>query len=352
MALAVLASAHVGAAPFRAGAWAVDVTVAPDRPEILLGEPTWLSFTVKNLSGENLQLLVGGDYGNELGRPSLFNVKTTRSDGKWVSQPEAGPASGGLIGPQDLPAGGQYVFRLFVPHWATFVETGTYTIACQRTLQLLRPIAPGADLKKVDTTDVTVDARTTLVVQPRDAAKLGERIAALGETMVRAGGEKPGDEATIMMSWIDDPRVVPYFRRAFAIRSYALKFIAVQVLARFGTDEALEGLKVATRAAATDFDVEAGDAAAELAARIRANAAGALGRCKHPRAKDALIALRRDPAEEVRLAVLRALARMPSAEAAPLVQEMTRDPSARVSEEAKRQLTAIWRRSGADEKKR
>jgi hypothetical protein len=348
----LVANASLSAATFRAGSWSVDVSVAPDKAAIMLGEPTWLSFTVKNLSAENLQILVGGDYGNELGRPSSFNVKTTRSDGKWVSQPDVGITSGGLIGPKDLPAGGSYVFRLFVPHWATFDETGTYTIACERTLQLLRPVGEGADWKKQPTVDVVANARTTLLVQPRDADQMGRLIAELGDAMLRAEGNKPGDEPTIMLSWIDDVRVVPYFRRALALRSYTLKFIAVQVLARFATDEALEGLKTAMQTRAEDFDAIAGEAAPELATKIRVTAAAALSRSKHPRALAFLATLRRDPVEDVRMTVLRALTRLPADEALPLVQEMTRDSSARVSEEAKRYLTALWRRGGAPEQKR
>ena len=350
--LFVLASAPVVAAAFRAGAWPVDVTLAPDKPAIMLGEPAWLSFTVKNLSSENLQILVGGDYGNELGRPSSFAVKTTRKDGKWVSQPDAGLSTGGLIGPKDLPAGGSYVFRLFLPHWATFAETGTYTIACERTLQLLRPVGDAAEWRKRPTADVVTNARATLIVQPRDAEKMGRLIAELGEAMVRAEGNRPGDEPTIMMSWIDDPRVVPYFRRALAIRSYALKFIAVQVLARFATEDALDGLKSAAQTGPADFDPASGEAASELAAKIRVTTAGALARSKHPRALAFLATLHRDPLEDVRMTVLHALARMPTDEALPLVQEMTRDSSARVSEEAKRLLTALWRRGGAGEQKR
>src|SRR5882724_7466926 len=63
------------AASYRAGPWSVEVSVVADQPAIMLGEPTWLSFTVKNLSEENLQLLVGGDDQNALGRPDSFQVK-------------------------------------------------------------------------------------------------------------------------------------------------------------------------------------------------------------------------------------------------------------------------------------
>jgi hypothetical protein len=320
----------------------LEVSLVADQSAIILGEPTWLSFTVRNLSGEDLQVLVGGDYHNELGRPDSFAVKTVRSDGKWVSQPDVGLETGGLIGPKDLPAGGSYVFRLFVPHWATFKEPGSYSISCRRTLQLLR-LTPGVDFREQDTVDVVTDARTTLAVLPRDDARMGRLIRELGEVMVSAGGEKAGDEAVVALAWIDDARVVPYFRRALAIRSYALKFIAVQVIARFATDEAFEGLKDAMNTNASDFDYASGERQPQLAANIRAAAAGALSRCKHPRAREFLLAQRHDEAEKVRLTVVHAIGRMPPTEALPVLQEMTRDPSARVSDEAKRYVTGLRR---------
>jgi hypothetical protein len=341
------------AAIFRAGAWPLEVSVAPDQPAVMLGEPAWLSFTVKNLSEENLQILVGGDYGNELGRPASFQIKTTRTDGKWVSQPDVGPSSGGLVGAEDLPAGGSYVFRLFMPHWAIFTETGKYTIACQRTLQVFRPTPGGAtDLRKQPTVDVVADARTTLQVQPPDPAEMGRVISKLGEAMVSAGGNKPGDEAVIALAWIDDPRVVSYFRAAFTLRSYALKFIAVQVLARFATDEAFEGLRLAMQTRATDFDSATGEPLPELAAKIRAAAAGGLSRSQHPRAREFLINFRRDEVENVRMTVLHAIGRLPPAEALPLVKEMTEDPSPRVSDEARRYIAALARRSEVPGQKR
>lgn len=351
---AVFASAAMSsfAATFRAGSWPLEVSLAPDQPVVMLGEPAWLSFTVKNLSGENLQILVGGDYGNELGRPASFEVKTTRSDGKWVSQPDVGPSSGGLVGTEDLPAGGSYVFRLFMPHWAAFTETGKYTIACRRTLQVFRKVPDGADLRRQPTIDVIADARTTLQLEAPDSTGMGRLITELGEAMVRAGGNKPGDEAVIALAWIDDPRVVPYFRAAFALRSYALKFIAVQVFGRFGTEDAFEGLRLAMQTRATDFDSARGEPLPELAAKIRAAAAGSLSRSKHPQAREFLINFRRDEVENVRITVLHAIGRLPPAQALPLVREMADDPSPRVSEEARRYVAALSRRAEPTGQKR
>ena len=332
--------ANLPAATYQAGPWTVDVALLADQPTIMLGEPTWLSFTVTNRSADDLQILVGGDYQNELGRPGSFQVKTVRRDGKWVSQPDVGLQTGGLIGPKVLPAGGHYTFRLFVPHWATFRETGSYTISCRRTLQLLRP-PPDGDFRKVPLEDIVTDARTILEVQPPDHERMERLVQELGETMLRAEGNKPGDEAVVSLAWIDDSRVVPYFRRALDIRVYALKFVAVHAVAKFATDEALEVLKTAMRTTVSDFDYASGEQQPGLAANIRTAAARALTRCRHPRAREELIAQRHNEMEGVRIAVVHAVARMPPAEAVPLLQEMTRDQSEHVSGEAKRYLAVL-----------
>lgn len=68
----------VRATTYQVGSWQVEVTLRADKPEILLGEPTSLSYTVRNLSREDLEILVGGDYQNDLGRPASFQVRARR----------------------------------------------------------------------------------------------------------------------------------------------------------------------------------------------------------------------------------------------------------------------------------
>ena len=327
----------IRAATFQAGSWPVEVTLVPDKPVILLGEPTSVSYVVRNLSRDNLEILVGGDYQNELGRPASFQVRVKRSDGRWVDQPKAGFSTGGLVGPKPLPAGGTYVFRLFLPHWATFEIPGTYTVSCKRIIQLLRA-GGGTEFVKQPTTDVMTEAQATLEVGPRDPVALGTLIAEYGETMLRAKGEKEGDAAVLALAWIDDPRVVPYFSRALSLRSYTLKFIALHVLGKFSSNEAFAALQSGMKTTAADFDSVSGEQAALSALNIRTAAAAALSRCNHPKAREFLIAQRRDQAEGVRITVLHELGAMPPAEAAPLLQEMGNDQSPRVRELAQRYL--------------
>src|SRR5215212_9890408 len=68
----------------------IEVRLVPDKPAIMLGEPIYISFIVQNNSDQDLQVLVGGDYRNALGRPESFTVTVAREDGKHVPQPSAG----------------------------------------------------------------------------------------------------------------------------------------------------------------------------------------------------------------------------------------------------------------------
>ncbi|MBM3854781.1 MAG: HEAT repeat domain-containing protein, partial [Verrucomicrobia bacterium] len=234
---------------------------------------------------------------------------------------------------------------LFLPHWATFSQAGTYGITCRRLLQVARPTT-GREFLKQPTTDVVVEARTELLVLPRNDARLGQLIREHGETMLRAAGARGGDEAVIALAWIDDARVVPCFRGALKIPSYALKFVAVQVMGRFATDEACEGLQAAMAVSAADFAYAADENSRELAARIRHAAAGALGRSRHPAAAEFLVAHRRDESEPVRLTVLNAIARLPAPRAVPLLEELARDRSPLVAEAARRHLAALHPEAG------
>ena len=52
-----------------------EVNLIPDKTEIMLGEPLFLSFEVKNLSTVDLAFANGGDYRNRLGRPLNYQLK-------------------------------------------------------------------------------------------------------------------------------------------------------------------------------------------------------------------------------------------------------------------------------------
>jgi len=306
----------------------------------MIGEPIYLSFIVQNDSNQDLQVLVGGDYRNALGRPETFTVTVLREDGKHVPQPVAGPGFGGLVGPQKLASWGSYTFKLFLPHWATFAESGKYRIVAKRTLNLRQYRPDGWDFKE-KTTDVQTEATATIEVVPPDSERMGELIEDLGTTMLSGRSDK-AEAAGYTLSYIQDDRVVPYFVKALETNSYELKSRACGALSKFNEEAAFQALKRAMETKGENIgDTTTKELANQLANNIRLAAAGALAKSPHPGAVPFLLSKRDDTYEGVRITVLHVLGKMKPEEAIPILQEMAHDQSKTVSDEAKRYINLL-----------
>jgi hypothetical protein len=332
---------------FTVGRWKIEVTAYPDKDSIMLGEPTWISFEVANLSKDELGVWEGGDYRNALGRPESFSVLVMRADGKPVPQPSVLPGRGGLAGPRKLAAKSAYTFRLFLPHWATFEEPGTYSITCRRQLLITDSQEPTNFMPLITSTGNVAIAHTTLEVTPVDNQKMGRLISDLGTAMLE-NKSKNGESSTKLLACIDDERVVPYWRRAMAARSYSLRFAALSALVKFDSDEALEAIKAGMATTPADLTPPNTSPSEQAADGIRHAAAEALRKSRHPGALPFLLKQRTDPAESVRITVLHALGTMKPAEALPILREMAVDRSQRVSDEARRYIDLLLKNERAE----
>jgi hypothetical protein len=164
---------------------AFSVSLKAEKPTIMLGETTFLSFEVKNLSNTRLSFGDGADYRNNIGRPDSYRVTVVRDDGKSVPQPKVTMWRGGLYGAQYVPVNGSYTRRLFVPHWATFEEPGTYTVTVTRTLGIAGT-EPSLEFFGDKTPSVTTKATTVLSVIKTDNERLGAVIRETGTRMLNA----------------------------------------------------------------------------------------------------------------------------------------------------------------------
>ena len=312
----------------------IQTRLVPDKTTVMLGEPIYVSFIVENHSAQDLQVLVGGDYRNRLGRPESFTVTVQGEDNRHVPQPDAGPGMGGLLGPEQIPAGGNYAFRLFLPNWTTFQEIGNYTMAASRILSLRKHTSELWNLMEVGT-QVKTEASTKFQVVPLDQAKMGNIIDRLGGAMFSKYSSE-SEEATDALDYIQDERVIPYFIRASETNRYGLKFSALHALSKFDSVSAFMALR-------NGLETEGEDTNIYLAA------AGALARSPHPSANPYLLSKRQHPYEGVRITILHALGEMQPEEAIPILQEMTHDKSERVSTEAKRYLELLSKKDSVSE---
>lgn len=324
---------------YEVGGHQIEVTLTPEKPTVMLGEPLFLSFKVQNHSDIDLQVLVGGDYRNALGRPNSFTVAVTNADGKSVPQPSAGMSFGGLFGPQKLPAKGNYSFSLFLAHWATIKEPGIYSVVAQRTLRIGKYTGNWDFKDKAD--NVEAQASTQIEVVPQDKEKMGALISNLGDTIMGVDIDK-AEAAAYRLSAINDERVIPIFIKALDRRNYDLKYKSLRALEKYDTDEAFQGLKKGMETQGKDIAGAATPVvAAEVAGLIRNTAAWSLSNSRNPQALPFLISKRHDSEYGVRLRVVQVLNRVPSAQAIPILQEMARDTNKSVSDEAKRYLEML-----------
>ena len=162
------------------------------------------------------------------------------------------------------------------------------------------------------------------------------------------GDSAKRQEATKALALIDDPRVIPWYLKAMDTDSSDLKRAALDRLAEFPGDAALEGIKKGMKTQRpdsgdfTDLLANGGwvqvrgtarasgaTATPDLLAQaaeadgVRLAAARALTRSPHPQTQKLLLSMWDDPSPAVRMTVLRVVEKLPPAEALPLLQEMS-----------------------------
>ncbi len=305
----------------------------PEKAEIMLGEPTYLSFEVANKSDKNWRLQVGGDYRNRFGRPESFTVEAVGPDGKAVPQPDAGMSMGGLTYAHPLPAEGVHAFSLFLPHWATFEKPGKYKLTIRRKLVLI-PVE-GTDAFPDKASSVYLSATATITVVPPDPTKFGTLIAALSATM--ADPKSPDrNRAETMLAEIRDVRVIPHFVTLAGLPRPEARMHAGDVLGRFDTDEAFAALKKLLGTTAADLRGSATTVELEehSAAAVRHSAVGAFGKCPHPDALPLFWSHADDEYYGTRITVLHRAAEVKSVKARAIIEKMTTDKNEIVRDEA------------------
>jgi HEAT repeat protein len=174
---------------------------------------------------------------------------------------------------------------------------------------------------------------------PLDPATAEETIRRLGSTMIDA--RNPGKHrAQAELSFIDDPRVIPWYLELLKFTNYEAKQTALDRLSQFNSDEALAGIMQALSTKASDItNCTTHELAQSSAEATRHTAAVSLARSRHPGAKAILLSLADDRSMPIRMTVLHELGRMKDEVSLELIRKMNQDdPDERIRTEAKRYL--------------
>lgn len=288
-----------------------DVNLKPQKTSIMLGEPVFIDFEVKNLSDVDLGVLWGGDYRNEFGRPDSFDVKVYDADFQIVIKPETN-TFGGLSTFQKSPVGQSYIFRLYLPHWATIEKTGDYQIQ----------IGKGLVVKKYDPKNMTFDNLpaeipikliTKINVIAPDFEKMGEIIDTIGKDLI-----KGDDTAQRLAPFIYDERIIKYLAQAVETNYWLMRH-----LAKFNNDTALNAIV----SRIDDDDQE-----------TRRNVSITLASSLHPKAAYFLLQMRNDKFYAIRLDVIHYLGKTKTANSTQILKEMMNDENESNRNEVKRYL--------------
>ena len=330
----------------------IEVSIKPEKSEIMVGEPTSLVFTVKNLSDQDLYELEPGLWVNGIGangypgRPESCQLTATDPAGAELNVLEYG-ASRGMTSARNLVAPGKtWSKKMFLPFWFEMDEVGKYTIRCRVKMKIGTFDDPIYATQPKRSADTDVDLTVPLELVPYDDQKMGQLIDSLGQSIVddrRLFNDGSNGSVVEQLSVIEDLRVVKYFVQTVSELDRSTRFHSLRVLAKHNSDEALRGIEIGL--ATTGADMRPGsttDEVAESSAEsIRHSAALALSRSPHPKAKTRLLSLLDDSNDAVRLTAVQCLGDQKDPGSLNRLKQMTSDSNEYVRSEAIRYIKEL-----------
>jgi len=300
------------------------------KPSLMVSEP---GYAILEFVGEGLEVEVEWMGRNGLGRPDNYRVELSDAAGVAVPVPDAGPQFGGKTWSVKPTADKPFAQKLLLTHWAERLAPGRHTVHVETEVRA-RVLPDGAWRA------VAVALDVPLAVVADDPVVLGELIVRLGEAAVGANYEE-AEEGIRQLGAIRDPRVVAQWLRVAERPEYTRKQSAVRGLAQWPDDAALAAIIKITKTRSVDLPAEGFATEAlrvQSAGQLRLTAAQALATSPHPGASAALLALKADPDDSVRLTVLHHVATLTGPVAAPLLAEFARDAAPLVRGEAERYI--------------
>ena len=288
-----------------------EVNLILQKDSIMLGEPIFMDFEVKNLSDVDLGILYGGDYRNEFSRPDSFDIKVFDASGAIVPKPETF-TMGGMSGFQKSPVGQSHRLKLYLPHWATFDKTGNYKIRLVKSL-IVRKYGLSITIDDLRAKGVLISLSAPIKVVASDYRKMGAVIDTIGKQVVARD-----DTAERLVPFINDKRIIKYLAEAIKNNEWLMRH-----LSKFNDDGALNAIFSRIK---------------DEKPQVRRLVSISLSRSVHPKAFQYLRQMRNDTFYAIRMDIVHHLSKTKTRETTRMLKEMANDENEQVAGEAKRYL--------------
>lgn len=289
-----------------------EVNLNLQKNSIMLGEPIYMDFEVKNLSSVDLGILYGGDYRNEFARPDSFDIKLLDASLQIVPKPKSWNM-GGMSSFQKCPAGQSHTFRLYLPHWAMIQKIGDYQIQIEKDLVVKKYDLNNRNFDNLQK-GIPIKLTAKMNVIASNYQKMGEVIDAIGAKLVEGD-----DTAERLAPFIKDERIIKYLAQAIQKNEWLMRH-----LAKFNDDRALKAIV----SRINDKEQE-----------VRRHVSVSLALSVHPKASVYLLKMRNDTYSAIRLDVIHYLGKTKTAKSTQILKEMMNDENEQNRNEAKRYLT-------------
>jgi hypothetical protein len=324
----LLADTPPGLAAYTAGPYQVTAGFIPDKPEITVGEPLWVTEHIQNTGKTPFET-------TRIGELQGFNLNITVKDpaGKGITKMPTMWVIDQLSGEDEMQPGDQLREHALATEYSVITTPGIYTVTCERNISL----APANSQKSItvmqfaphganSTSLVDIVSRFSVQVDPADPAKIGQIIDEFGKNALSTSEDSYRYARSLIQ--FQDPRVVPWLGKIIASHNFYSFDTAVYALENYPTVEGVRALLPALGApnetpcgaphnALAVMESKAGPSKAALViavrtpllkevrstnAATRASACAALGDTGDPVVLKSLINATRDPNEKVRCA--------------------------------------------------
>ncbi len=314
----------------------INARLVPEKTTLMLGEPIFASYIVRNVSNRKMLMTIGYEK---------LSFAAVRTDGLKAMPPPPNPyfdCCGGMSWQQEVKVGASYAYERFLPDELPITQPGTYTLTCRTILNIQAADSSGRPDQRCASKSISTQSSVILTILPPDRARMGEIIARLGRTAVagpdnwerlRPSGAnrwQAADRAAQTLCAISDTQAVPWLVKMLHRPDSTRRMQALHSLGRFNSGVAFEAIKWAAHIGASAVmgaDMTRRNALEE-AASIHAEAANALAKSPYVGALPLLWTIWRDPNPDVRDVVLDAAIAHPNAHTRAILKEISRrDPN-------------------------